>query len=290
MKNIIVIIFSFSLILAQNPVEKSVLSTVQEIFKRERGQITFSTLINSPEFSSEEKEFLGRLYEILFAIPAYLKTEQESGRIPSRQDIAGQFGVSPYSIELLLKVLETDRRIPSLFERTQSGEISSLNMANIDLFLESRGSRVKITGWEGSQVPSFSLKTFDGDRYGDSNLKGKNSLIYFWFTGCPPCVKIAPILAELSKKYQPRGFNFVGINADDVLDLGTDVESRKAYLSKVGIDFTALNLDQEVREKFGTINVYPTLFFVSADGKIFKHLVNFQSKEVLTKTIESMLQ
>jgi thiol-disulfide isomerase/thioredoxin len=282
-------IFSFSLILAQTPVERSVLSTVQEIFKREKGQITFSSLINSPEFSDEEKEFIGRLYEILFAIPAYLKTENELGSIPTRQGIASQFAVSPYSIELLLKVLETDRRIPPLFIRSESGEITSLNSENIDQFLASRGGNIKFTGWEGNPVPSFSLRTFDGKEYNDSDLKGKNSLIYFWFTGCPPCVKIAPILAELSQKYQPKGFNFIGINADDVLDLGTSIESRKTYLSKVGIDFTALNLSDEVRKNFGTINVYPILFFVSKDGIIYKRLVNFQTRETLVETMESML-
>jgi thiol-disulfide isomerase/thioredoxin len=129
----------------------------------------------------------------------------------------------------------------------------------------------------------------DGEKFDSSTLRGKNSLIYFWFTGCPPCVKITPILADLWKTYQSKGFEFVSINADDVLDLGTDVESRKVYLSKAGIDFTALNLDPAVREKFGTINVYPTLFFVSRDSRIYRYYVNFQDRELLTKTIETML-
>lgn len=290
MKKLIVVIFSFSLLVAQSPVEMKVLGTIQEIFQQEGGQITFSTLYNSPKFSNEEKQFLGRLYEVFFAIPAYLKQEQESGQIPNRQTIAKQFAVSPQSIELLLRVMEADRRVPPLFERnTETREITSLNLDNIELFLANRGSQIKITGWEGKPVPSFDLRTMDGGTYTESTLKGKNSLIYFWFTGCPPCVKIAPILAELSRTYQSRGFNFVGINADDVLEIGTDNESRKSYLEKAGLNFTALNLDNKTREAFGTINVYPTIFFVTKEGTVYKHFVNFQTRELLTETIESML-
>jgi len=289
MRNIIVIFFSFSLLLAQGSVEQSVLGKVQEIFRREGGRLTFSTLYNSPEFSGEERKVLGRLYEIFFAIPAYLKSEQASGVIPTRKAIGQQFAISPYSVELLLKVMESDSRVPPLFERSpETGEIRSLNLDNIDLFLAQRGSRIKITGWEGEPLPEFSLQTLDGRLFSHESLKGSNALLYFWFTGCPPCKKIAPILAELSAAYRPRGFKFVGINADDVLELETSNASRQAYLSKEGIDFVNLNLNREVREKFGSINVYPTLFFVRKDGTIYRHYVNFQSRERLVETIETM--
>jgi len=242
MRNIIVIFFSFSLLLAQGSVEQSVLGKVQEIFRREGGRLTFSTLYNSPEFSGEERKVLGRLYEIFFAIPAYLKSEQASGVIPTRKAIGQQFAISPYSVELLLKVMESDSRVPPLFERSpETGEIRSLNLDNIDLFLAQRGSRIKITGWEGEPLPEFSLQTLDGRLFSHESL-----------------------------------------------ELETSNASRQAYLSKEGIDFVNLNLNREVREKFGSINVYPTLFFVRKDGTIYRHYVNFQSRERLVETIETM--
>ena len=79
------------------------------------------------------------------------------------------------------------------------------------------------------------------------------------------------------------------INADDILELDTTDESRLEYVRKQGLRFVNANLDQPARKAFGTVNLYPTLFFVKKDGTIYRHLVNFQSKEKLTAIIEEML-
>ena len=42
------------------------------------GTVIFSELYNDDRFSSEEKAFLGRLYEIFFQIPLFLESEYES--------------------------------------------------------------------------------------------------------------------------------------------------------------------------------------------------------------------
>lgn len=295
MRKLIVIIFMTAGLYGQasappSDVEAQVLKTIQELWQQQ-GSVTFSSLYNSDRFSEEERAFLGRLYEIFFAIPGILKSEYEStGLIPSRADLANTFGVSRYSIELLLSVMEKDGRVPPLFTRdTATREIKSLNMDNLNGFLANKGSEVKMAQWEGKPLPSFDLATLDGGRLKDTDLRGENSLIYIWFTGCPPCVRIAPILAELAEKYDGQGFKFVGINADDILELDTTNQSRLEYVRKQGLRFVNANLDQPARKAFGTINLYPTLFFVKKDGTIYRHLVNFQGKEKLTAIIEEML-
>jgi thiol-disulfide isomerase/thioredoxin len=291
MKRLILLIFGFTNLMAQSPTERAVLKTVQEIL-RDEGRITFSTLYNSTRFSAEEKQFLGRLYENFFAIPGILKSEyQSTGRTPSREDLAKNLGVSVSSVDLLLAVMEQDTRVPPLFRRDPSTrEIQSLNMANIDAFLASRGSNVKLTGWEGKSLPDFRLPALEGGHLSSLDLRGKNTLIYFWFTGCPPCVRIAPILVDLYTAFQKRGLHFVGINADDLLEIGTTNEERSRYLEKQGIRFPNLNLDQDTRESFGNINVYPTLFFVNSNGTIVRHLVNFQDRETIVSILEEMAE
>ncbi len=287
---IVIVLMTLSLYVQASDVEVQVLRTIQELWQQE-GSITFSSLHNSDRFSGEERAFLGRLYEIFFAIPGVLKSEQEStGRIPSRAELARTFSVTPNSIELLLSVMEKDGRVPSLFTRdATSREITSLNMDNLNTFLASKGSQVKMAQWEGKPLPTFDLPTLEGGRLSNSDLKGHDSLVYIWFTGCPPCVRIAPILADLANEYADQGFMFAGINADDILELATTNESRLDYVHKQGIRFVNANLDQPARAAFGTINLYPTLFFVKKDGTIYRHLVNFQSKEKLVTIIEEML-
>jgi thiol-disulfide isomerase/thioredoxin len=244
------------------------------------------------DFSPEERQLLGRLYEIVFAIPDFLRDQyRSSGEIPTNAEMADHFGVSEQSILLLLDVLESDSRVPELYSREpQSGQISSLNMELIERFLEQKGGRVKVTQWEGMTLPDFEVKTLQDEVLARDQILGQNSLIYFWFTGCPPCVRIAPILAELAEKYESLGFRFYGLNADDVLEIGTDNKSRRSYLHKQGIHFLNGNLDSTTREAFGNVNVYPTLFFVNKDGIIVHHLVNFQNRSTLIEVIEQMLE
>lgn len=291
MKKLILIWFLFTSVSAQNAAEQKVLATVQRMLSEE-GRVTFSTLYNSSEFSSEERDFLGRLYEITFAIPAFLRDQyQSTGDIPSTEEIADHFAISKQSVLLLLTVLESDSRVPELFSRDAgTGEISSLNHDLIERFLQRKGGEVKVRQWEGMSLPDFQVSTFDNELLSKDQLLGHNSLIYFWFTGCPPCVKIAPILAELDAEYRSTGFRFYGFNADDVLELGTNNESRRSYLRKQGIHFVNANLDTAMRESFGNVNVYPTLFFVDENGTVVRHLVNFQTRAILVKVIEQMLE
>ena len=275
----------------QSGVERAVLQSVQEMMKESGGRVTFSDLHNDTRFSSEEKAFLSKLYEIFFQIPGFLKSEFEStGRVPSRTEIGAGFGITGTSIELLLRVMESDNRVPPLFSRDETTrEINSLKLDNINAFVASRGTQVKITQWEGQQIPAFELEKLGGGTLSSEAIGGKGALLYFWFTGCPPCVRIAPILAALDKEYSSQGFRIVGLNADKVLDIETSEEQHKAYFAKSGTDYVNLHVDEATRAAFGNINVFPTLFFVNAKGTIVKHLLNYQDRETLEGIILGIL-
>ena len=251
--------------------------------------MTFSSLHNDPRFSEDERLFLERLYEILFAIPGFLQEQYElQGSVPSRDQIAQQFALSRNSVTLLLMVLETDPRMPKLFHRDAgTGEIVSLESERIEAFVQRRG-KVQLTGWEGRKLPQFEVTTLTGKRLNSDQLLGQNALLYFWFTGCPPCVRIAPILADLAKEYEGPGFKFIGLNADEVLEIDTTRESRLSYLAGQDIQFENADLNAATRAVFGSINIYPTLFFVDREGVVFRRLVNFQSRETLAAVIDAM--
>jgi thiol-disulfide isomerase/thioredoxin len=269
--------------------EADVLAKVQAAYQQQ-GRVNFSELYNSDRFSADERNYLGRLYEVFFAIPEFLRSEEQStGKIPSIAEIAASFGIGQKSVVLLLTVMEKDSRVPRMFTRNPaSGEIESIDAATIEAFVKARGSNVRMTQWEGQALPAFTLPTLEGGTLGSADLKGSPAVLYFWFTGCPPCVRLAPILAELSRQYGPRGVRFVGLNADDVLGIGTDDAGRRAYVAKEGISFPVVNLDASTRQSFGQINVYPTLFFVDRSGVIRRHLVNFQNRATIEAILEDL--
>ena len=288
---LLLIPFWLAPLLAQSTAEEKVLLSVRQMIERE-GTVIFSELYNDDQFNSEERVFLGRLYEIFFQIPVFLKSEYESmGEIPTQSHIASGFGINPQSVDLLLAVMESDPRMPTLFERSSlSREIESLQLGNIDAFIQSRGSEVKITQWEGQTLPEFELISFQNEKMSSHDLGSKSVLIYFWFTGCPPCIRIAPTLADLDRQYSTSDFQVIGFNADGVIGINATNEQREAYLQKSGLHFANVHLDQATWEAFGNVNVFPTLFFVASDGTIFRHMINYQDRETLESIIQALTQ
>ena len=54
----------------------------------------------------------------------------------------------------------------------------------------------------------------DGRKVDVQKLKGKVVLVDFWASWCGPCIAAMPEVIALYKKYQPKGFEIVGINLD----------------------------------------------------------------------------
>lgn len=291
MRKFIFLLFLITPLLAQSAVEKRVLERVQNMIRQD-GQVTFSSLHNSEDLSEAEKLFVGRLYEIFFQIPAFLKVEYESmQRVPTIKEIAASFGITRQSVTLLLSVMKSDRRMPNLFSRDPAtGEIESLRLNQIEAFIASRGTNIKITQWELQPLPQFKMLGFQGEMLHSTDLIGKSTLLYFWFTGCPPCVRIAPILEDLNNRYQNTNFQVIGVNADRVLSLNTTDQARRSYLENHHLNFANVHLNKSARDVFGTIQVFPTLFFVSSDGTIRHHLINFQNRKILEELTQKLLE
>ena len=147
-----------------------------------------------------------------------------------------------------------------------------------------------ITGWEGRPAPAFATTTYDGKPLTSEALAGKPHLLYFWFTGCPPCVRTSPLLAEIDREYAARGFRIVGLNADRTFELPTTDEDRAAYAKMHDWSFTLAHMTPEVQEAYGSVSVFPTMFFVNAKGTVVRQLVNFQEKAALEEAIRVAMQ
>lgn len=274
---------------APSQIESRVLNAIQAML-RQGTAISFSQLQNDPHFSSEEKEFIGKLFEILFRIPAFVESElSRTGEPPKRAQIGERFGVGVQSIELLLTVMEIDRRVPKMFDRDQAGEITRVRRQALAAFLQRHGNPVRVTGWEGKPAPDFDLATLEGKRLSSESLRGSNVLLYFWFTGCPPCSRISPILESLHQRYGNDRLRVVGLNADRILELTVTDPQRIEYLKKHGVSFPNLHLTREVHKAFGNVNVYPTLFLLDSSGTVVRRLINYQSQETMDQVVSELV-
>lgn len=94
-----------------------------------------------------------------------------------------------------------------------------------------------------------------------SEFKGKPVCIYFWATWCGPCKQFAPTLDKLVTEYAPKGIEFMAIASDDRKAV-VPFEQKTPHKASVYIDQTG-----EASAAYGVTGL-PTLFVVSADGKI----------------------
>lgn len=256
--------------------------------------VVVSELYNTVFTGPEERAALNRLFNTFFKMPLYLAQQQKAaGKPPTLAEISEQFRFQvPGEADVMLRIMESDPRIPKFMTRdTATGEITSVDVEAI-LAHPKFGKALErtITGWEGQQAPAFSVTTYDGKPLVSESLAGKPHLLYFWFTGCPPCVRTSPLLAELDRTYAAKGFRIVGLNADRALEIPTTDEDRSAYAKKNGWTFTLAHMTPEAQQAYGSVSVFPTLFFVDRKGTVVKQLVNFQEKAALEEAIRMALQ
>jgi thiol-disulfide isomerase/thioredoxin len=256
--------------------------------------VVVSELYNTVFTGPEERAALNRLFNTFFKLPLYMAQHQKAaGKPPTLAEISEQFRFQvPGQADVMLRVMESDPRMPKFIARdAATGEITSVDVEKI-LAHPKFGKALErtITGWEGQQAPAFATTTYDGKPLASEALAGTPHLLYFWFTGCPPCMRTSPLLAELDKAYAAKGFRIVGLNADRVLEIPTSDEDRAAYAKRNGWAFTLAHMTPEAQEAYGAVSVFPTLFFVDRKGTVVKHFVNFQAKAALEEAIRVALQ
>ena len=254
------------------------------------GRVDFSALHNDDELTAEQVEYLDRLYEIFFALPAYLQSElRATGEIPGIEDIAEDYRIHPDGVRLLLTVMTEEPRMPDLLSLDETtGAITSIDEKEIDEFVETKGSQVKVAGWIGKPVPVFEVTTLAGETITNEDLIGKETLIFFWQTRCPICRRITPSMVELYGKYREAELEILGLNVDDALGLRVSDRERREFIRDSGIEYPVAMLDSETRAAFGNINVFPAMFWVKSDGTIGNLLLNYQDLETLENLVHDI--
>jgi thiol-disulfide isomerase/thioredoxin len=256
--------------------------------------VVVSRLYNEVFSAPEERAALDRLFNTFFKIPLFLAQQQKAtGRPPTLQQLAEQFRFdAPGEAELMLRIMEADPRLPGFFARdATSGEITRVDVEAI-LAHPRFGKLVErtIAGWEGRPAPAFSATAADGTRVSSESLAEKPHVLYFWFSGCPPCTRTAPLLPELQRRHAARGFEIVALNADGVLEVPAGADERRAYAARHGWTFTHAEATREAIEAYGSVSVFPTFFFVDRRGVVVKQLVNFQPAEALDAAARQALE
>jgi len=115
-------------------------------------------------------------------------------------------------------------------------------------------------------APDFVLTDIIGNIHKLSDYRGKDVLLIFWATWCPPCRMEVPGLIELRRTIRENKLAMLAITSDK-----PDVAKR--FAADEGINYTVLLDKGNMPEPFGVMRIYsrtgvPCSFFIGPDGRI----------------------
>ena len=132
----------------------------------------------------------------------------------------------------------------------------------------------------GNFVPDFSaVLAKGGGTLTLADLKGKSTLLSFWTTWCPYCLRQTPLLVEAHSRWAAAGVNFAGVN------VGEASAQVLPYLETHAIDYP-IGLDEgsEIAAAYA-VRGFPTTYFLDAEGRVVARHVG----QLSTEDIDSYL-
>lgn len=109
---------------------------------------------------------------------------------------------------------------------------SIIKTFEFDIKLSSKKMQQGIYGYVNRSLPELTLTTLKGEKIELAQLKGKPTLINFWFTTCHPCVDEIPVLNKLQKKYKGK-VHFISVTFNTKDQVKTFLKSHTYNFTKI---------------------------------------------------------
>jgi len=135
-------------------------------------------------------------------------------------------------------------------------------------------------------LDGISVQDLDGKPVSLASIKGKPTVITFWATTCPGCVKEIPHIQELHDKFAGRGVNVIGLAMSyDPLDQINAMVKQKDMTYTVWQDKSG-----RAAEKFGPVRVTPTFFILNRDAQVEYQKIGQVDMDRVEGIIEGLVQ
>lgn len=119
---------------------------------------------------------------------------------------------------------------------------------------------------EGGMLREAPLYGFHGDYRKLSELRGKPLIINVWASWCRPCRAEMGSLERLSRRFNGKQFNIIGVSTDDYANLAAE------FLRKAGVTFDNYHDRNLLLESMLGANTIPLTVLVDAQGRVVKKI------------------
>ena len=176
---------------------------------------------------------------------------------PAEPDQTGHSGPEPVQSEPVSKPAQSE----PVSKPVQYGPLATPKVSLSDIIRAARTWKPAYTSWYGKPAPDFTLADLAGKKHKLSDYRGKDVLLVFWATWCPPCKREIPGLIELRRTVGEDKLAMLAIS-DETLDLV------KKFVAQAKINYTVLTDPGALPGPYNTINSIPCSFFINPEGKI----------------------
>ncbi len=114
--------------------------------------------------------------------------------------------------------------------------------------------------FNGCKAPNFSCNGIDGAHLNNNKLKGKVTVLNFWFTHCKPCVAEFASLNKLVETYHDKDVEFISFAMDKKAVLDT-------FLTTHPLQYAVVPGATSVMDTF-KISSYPTNMILDKDWRV----------------------
>jgi peroxiredoxin len=151
-------------------------------------------------------------------------------------------------------------------KKTDANVFAGSKVRLYDVIKAARTWEPAYTSWYRKPAPDFTLTDIAGKEHRLSDYRGKDVMLVFWATWCPPCQMEVPGLIELRRTVSENKLVMLAISGDE-----PDVA--KKFVADRGINYTVLLDKGNMPEPFGFMRIFsrtgvPCSFFIGPDGKI----------------------
>jgi thiol-disulfide isomerase/thioredoxin len=135
----------------------------------------------------------------------------------------------------------------------------------------------------GAQIPEFEAMSIGGKKINNSLLKGKLSIINFWFITCPPCVAEIPGLNLILDKYGTHKINYLAIGKDNRKDIDEFLQEHPWKYDIIA------NGGQIIEDTFSIRWGFPTTFLLNKNAEIILAFSGGKSDSTAIEEIQNKL-
>ncbi|KTG16563.1 MULTISPECIES: TlpA disulfide reductase family protein [unclassified Guyparkeria] len=135
-------------------------------------------------------------------------------------------------------------------------------------------------------LEGVTVQDLDGNPVALDSIKGKPTVITFWATTCPGCVKEIPHIQELHDKYADRGVNVVGLAMSyDPLDQINAMVEQKDMTYTIWQDKSGRGA-----EVFGPVRVTPTFFILDREARVAYQKIGLIDMDRVEGIIQGLIE